>query len=43
MFAATGADVVQVVRDGVLVADAETRRAAGADLDRVVRGIWEDG
>jgi formiminoglutamate deiminase len=42
VFAASGADVVQVVRDGVVVATAEDRRRAGAELDRVVRRIWED-
>ena len=42
VFAASGADVVQVVRDGVVVSTPEDRRAAGAELDRVVRSIWED-
>jgi formiminoglutamate deiminase len=42
VFAASGADVVQVVRDGAVVATADDRRAAGADLDRVVRSLWED-
>jgi formiminoglutamate deiminase len=41
VFAATSADVVQVVRDGELVGRAEDRRAAGAELDRVLRRIWE--
>jgi len=41
VFAASGADVVRVVRDGVPVADVEDRRAAGADLDRVIRALWE--
>ena len=42
VFAASGADVVQVLREGVLVATAAERRQVGADLDRVVRQIWED-
>jgi cytosine/adenosine deaminase-related metal-dependent hydrolase len=42
VFAAAGADVVRVVRDGVVVAAEGDRRSAGADLDRVVRSIWED-
>jgi formiminoglutamate deiminase len=41
VFAATGADVVQVLRDGVLVAAGDDRREIGADLDRVIRSIWE--
>lgn len=41
VFAASGADVVQVVRDGVVVSTPENRSAAGAELDRVVRAIWE--
>jgi formiminoglutamate deiminase len=41
VFAASGADVVRVVRDGVPVADAEDRQAVGADLDRVIRALWE--
>jgi len=42
VFAATGADVVHVVRDGVLVSTLDDRRAIGAELDRVVRAIWAD-
>jgi formiminoglutamate deiminase len=42
VFAASGADVVQVVRDGVVVSTPEDRRAAGAELDRVVRALWEE-
>ena len=42
VFAASGADVVQVVRDGVVVSHQDDRRAAGADLDRVVRSLWEE-
>jgi formiminoglutamate deiminase len=41
VFAASAADVVQVVRDGVVVATRDDRRAAGAELDRVVRRLWE--
>jgi hypothetical protein len=41
VFAAAGADVVSVFRDGMLVGTADDRRAAGADLDRVVRSLWE--
>ena len=42
VFAASGADVVQVVRDGVVVSHRDDRRAVGAELDRVVRAIWEE-
>ena len=42
VFAAAGEDVVQVIRDGAMVATADDRRAAGAELDRVVRSLWED-
>ncbi|HYO39694.1 MAG TPA: formimidoylglutamate deiminase [Nocardioidaceae bacterium] len=41
VFAASTADVVHVVRDGVVVATDDDRRAAGAELDRVVRSLWE--
>jgi formiminoglutamate deiminase len=41
VFAATAADVVSVVRDGVVVATPEDRRAAGHELDRVLRSLWE--
>ncbi len=41
VFAAAGADVVQVLRDGVVVATADTRREAGAELDTVIRSLWE--
>ena len=34
-------DVVHVVRDGVPV-EAQDRREIGAELDRVIRRIWED-
>ena len=40
VFAAGAADVVSVIRDGVLVATGDDRRA-GADLDRVVTALWE--
>ncbi len=39
VFAASGADVVRVLRDGVDVT--VDRQQAGADLDRVVRRLWE--
>jgi formiminoglutamate deiminase len=42
VFAASGADVVSVIRDGRQVADPETRRDAGRELDRVLRSLWED-
>ncbi len=42
VFAAGGADVVSVIRDGVLVATAEDHRAAGVELDRVITGLWEE-
>jgi formiminoglutamate deiminase len=41
VFAAGGGDVVQVVRDGVVVATAGDRADVGAELDRVLRKIWE--
>jgi formiminoglutamate deiminase len=41
VFAASGPDVVSVIRDGAVVAGRDDRRAAGADLDRVVRSLWE--
>ncbi len=41
VFAASGTDVVSVIRDGAVVAGRDDRRAAGADLDRVVRSLWE--
>ena len=40
VFAAGAADVVSVIRDGVLVATGDDGRA-GADLDRVVTALWE--
>jgi formiminoglutamate deiminase len=42
VFAATGADVVSVMRDGVVVATEDDRREIGSDLDRAIRAIWED-
>ncbi len=42
VFAASGADVVQVLREGVVVSTPEHRRAAGAELDRVLARIWAD-
>jgi cytosine/adenosine deaminase-related metal-dependent hydrolase len=41
VFAASGPDVVSVIRNGAVVAGRDDRRAAGADLDRVVRSLWE--
>jgi formiminoglutamate deiminase len=41
VFAAGGGDVVQVVRDGVVVASAGDVSDVGAELDRVIRKIWE--
>jgi formiminoglutamate deiminase len=40
VFAASGADVVSVLRDGVDVT--QDRADVGAELDRVIRRIWED-
>jgi len=42
VFAASGADVVRVMREGVVVSTSEDRRAVGVELDRVVRAIWEE-
>jgi formiminoglutamate deiminase len=42
VFAATGADVVSVMRDGVVVATADDRRDIGVELDRAIRAIWEE-
>jgi cytosine/adenosine deaminase-related metal-dependent hydrolase len=39
VFAASAADVVQVVRDGVLL-DLD-RASTGAELDRVIRQVWQ--
>jgi formiminoglutamate deiminase len=40
VFAATAADVVHVVRDGVVVVDGPDR-TVGAELDRVIGRLWE--
>jgi formiminoglutamate deiminase len=42
VFAATAADVAHVVVDGRVVATADDHRRIGADLDRVIRRLWED-
>ncbi len=41
VFAATAADVVHVVADGVVVATADDRHDVGAELDRAIRKVWE--
>ncbi|RYU10785.1 formimidoylglutamate deiminase [Nocardioides iriomotensis] len=41
VFAATAADVVHVVADGVVVATADDRRDVGAELDAVIRKVWD--
>ncbi len=41
VFAAAAADVVHVVADGVVVATAGDRHDVGAELDRVIRKVWE--
>jgi formiminoglutamate deiminase len=41
VFTASGADVAQVLRDGAVVATADSRREAGAELDTVIRSLWE--
>ena len=41
VFAATAADVVRVVRDGVVVAIAEDRHQVGQDLEHAIRQVWE--
>ncbi|MGZ4504830.1 MAG: amidohydrolase family protein, partial [Nocardioidaceae bacterium] len=43
VFAAAGADVVHVVRDGRVVATDRDRGDVGAELDRVIRRLWSDG
>ncbi len=40
VFAATAADVVHVVADGVVVATADDRHDVGAELDRAIRKVW---
>ncbi len=42
VFAATSADVVQVVRDGRVLATADDARAVGEDLAAVISRIWSD-
>lgn len=42
VFAATAADVVQVVVDGRLVATRAERAELGEQLDRAIRGLWEE-
>jgi formiminoglutamate deiminase len=42
VFAATAADVQQVVRDGQVVVDARDPRAIGRELDAVLDRIWEE-
>ena len=41
VFAASAADVVHVVRDGVVVATGDDRYDVGAELDRVIRKVWD--
>ena len=41
VFAATAADVVHVVADGVVVATADDRRDVGTELDAVIRKVWD--
>ena len=40
VFAATTADVVHVVRDGVVVATADDRHDVGRELDDAIREVW---
>ena len=42
VFAATGADVVQVVRDGVVVAVRDDARQVGADLEKAITPLWKE-
>ncbi len=41
VFAATSADVVQVIRDGQVVSTVDDRREVGRELDSVIARIWE--
>lgn len=41
VFAASAADVVHVVRDGVVVATAADRVQVGQDLEQAIRRVWE--
>jgi cytosine/adenosine deaminase-related metal-dependent hydrolase len=40
VFAASAADVVHVVRDGVVVATADDRHDVGRELDAAIREVW---
>ena len=40
VFAATAADVVQVVRDGQVVATADQRHEVGDEVETAVAGVW---
>ncbi len=42
VFAAGAADVVQVVRDGQVVANASHRRQVGRELEDVISRLWEE-
>jgi formiminoglutamate deiminase len=42
VFAAGAADVVQVIRDGQVVFDAQERRELGRELDTVIDRLWKD-
>ena len=41
VFAATAADVVHVVADGVVVATADDRAEVGAELETAIRKVWD--
>jgi len=43
VFAATAADVVQVLRGGEVVGTAGDRAEAGLELDRVIDALWTEG
>ncbi|HET6628056.1 MAG TPA: formimidoylglutamate deiminase [Nocardioidaceae bacterium] len=42
VFAASAADVVQVIADGRVIATGEARQQIGVELDRVVGAVWEE-
>ena len=42
VFAATAADVVQVIRDGQVVAENHDRHEVGHALESVIADLWED-
>lgn len=42
VFAASAADVVQVVRDGQVVANTAERREIGRELEAVIAGLWKE-